>query len=321
MTTHDTPTYRMTRRHALAGLGATISPLLATGTMPSVTTTAQDATPASPGEPDSQAINAVQYQHPEKVYFYLPGMQDETVLAGIHGLDVATWQAIRSDFETAVHHTAMELLADDEVAASVDALPIEPGSTVVAIGESDTDDLQSWFEILRHLVTMQRPDDGITFVNQGISGQNTAQALGQVGAALAADPAWILCLLGGNDVLRNGPDAEKTEVSIEEAQRNLAEMRRLAAAANDPAWVWLTRPPIDEVRAAAFPGFQMGNISFRNDDVERINDFISSQPDPVIDVYAAFGDPSTELLGPDGVHASLAGQAAIARAVVTGLAE
>lgn len=39
-----------------------------------------------------------------------------------------------------------------------------------------------------------------------------------------------------------------------------------------------------------------------------------------ISVHAAFGEPSTELLGSDGVHASLEGQAAIAKTVVERLA-
>ncbi len=310
---------RITRRRALAGLGVSLTPLMLTGALPGLAT-AQDGTPVAADRASPEVIYSVQYTHLEKIYFYVPAFADDAFLAQIHGTDVETYLAIRADFEAAAHGAAMALLADDAFAAKVDALPFEPGAVVAAIGESDTDDLQSWFEILRHLVTMRRPDDEVTFVNQGISGQNTGQALGHIGAVLAEEPAWLLCLLGGNDVLRNGPDAEKTEVSIDETEKNLAEMRRLAAATQDPEWVWLTRPPIDEARSNVFPGFQMGNIAFRNADVERVNAFITSQPEPVVDIYAAFGDPATELLGPDGVHASLEGQAAIARAVVERLA-
>lgn len=311
--------HRTTRRALLAttGMGAASIPLLA------LSAAGQDATPAGGSardEAEAEAAYVIQFQHPEKVYFYLPGFQDEAFLATMYGVDVDTYLAIRADFDAAAHGAAEELLADEAFASLVDALPFEPGSAVVAIGESDTDDLQSWFEILRHLVTMRRPDDGIRFVNHGISGQNTSQALGQMGVALAEQPTWLFCLLGGNDVLRNGFDADKTEVSIDETERNLTEMRRLATEGSDLTWVWLTRPPIDEARVATWPGFEMGGITFRNADVELVNDFIARQPETVVDIYSTFGDPSTDLLGPDGVHASLAGQAAIARTVVETLA-
>src|SRR5687768_13345091 len=57
---------------------------------------AQEATPgASPAagtpvaEEELAAIaGSVRYQHPEKRYFYLPGIGDDAVAAAIHGLDV-----------------------------------------------------------------------------------------------------------------------------------------------------------------------------------------------------------------------------------------
>lgn len=269
---------------------------------------------------DPEVVGSVQMMHPEKTYFYLPGFQDESFLAAIYGIDVDTYRAIRADFAATARRAAGELLADSAFAAMVDRLPFAPGETVVAIGASTTDDLQSWFEILRHLLDLQRPGNGIELVNAGISGQNTSQALGQMFMNLTYEPAWILCLLGGNDVLINGVNATKTEVSIDETERNLTEMRHLAAD-RVPHWVWMTLPPIDEARVDAYPGFQYSGVRFRNADIDQVNQFLRAQPDPVIDLPVAFGDPvGSDLLGPDGVHATLAGQAAIARAVVEQLA-
>jgi acyl-CoA thioesterase I len=319
----DTPTrFRMTRRRALAGMGAALTPFALAGAMPSAAA-AQEASPgATPtGEPSPEVIGSVQYQHPEKVYFYFPGFQDEAFLASMYGIDVETYRAIRSDFEAAAHGAAMELLADEAFAAQVDALPFEPGSVVTAIGESDTDDLQSWFEILRHLVTMQRPDDGIQFVNAGISGQTTNDALNQIVQTVGQQPGWVFCLLGANDSWRIGVDPTKTLVSIEESEKNLAEIRHQVTSQVGASWVWLARPPVDDERVAAFPGFKMGSYMMRQADIERFNAFIQEQPEPVVDAQAAFGDPAgSDLLGPDGLHATLAGQAVIARAVVDGLA-
>ena len=101
------------------------------------------------------------------------------------------------------------------------------------------------------------------------------------------------------------------------SSRNLEAMRRIASTLTDARWVWITPPTFDEERAAAFPPFQMGQSHWRNDDVEAIGDFMREQPDPAVDLQAVFGTPAVpELQGPDGIHPSLTGQKAIARAFV-----
>lgn len=228
----------------------------------------------------------MQFTHPEKVYFYIPipGFRDEAFLASMYGIDVETYRAIRADLDDAAHRAAMELLADDAFAAKVDALPFEPDAVVVAIGESDTDDLQSWFEILRHLVTLQRPDDGIQFVNQGISGQTTNDALNTVMQTVGQEPSWVFCMLGANDSWRIGADPDKTLVSIEESEKNLAEMRHQVTAQSDASWLWLARSLIDDDRVAAFPAFSMGGFAMHQADVERFNAFVLDQPEHVVDI-------------------------------------
>jgi len=64
----------------------------------------------------------------------------------------------------------------------------------------------------------------------------------------------------------------------------------------------------------------MGQSVFLNDDVIAIGDHVREQKEPVVDIWEVFGLPaSAELQGPDGVHPSLAGQKAKARAFVEGL--
>jgi acyl-CoA thioesterase I len=66
----------------------------------------------------------------------------------------------------------------------------------------------------------------------------------------------------------------------------------------------------------------MGQSVFLNEDVVAIGDFVREQKEPVVDIQAVFGIPAaSELQGPDGVHPSLAGQKAIARAFVERLTE
>lgn len=314
------PSLRHTRRAALR-FGALLAPAaIVAANQPA--TSAQEATPAGALDASSaspETLSFIQYIHPEKVYFWVPGLADETVLASLFELDLASYQALKADFAAAARGAAEELLAEPGFAEKVDGLPFAPDSLVTAVGESDTDSLQSWFEILRHLLDLQRPQDGIRLVNAGISAQTTTQALSRIVQPLGQQPDWIICGLGGNDAVRTGPEPTITLVSIEETQRNLAELRRLARLVTEAQWVWLTRPPIDEARMEAYEVFRMGPLPFiwRNADMEAVNAWMREQPELVVDMQAAFGDPiPAEFQEPDGLHPTLAGHQAIAREFV-----
>jgi acyl-CoA thioesterase-1 len=130
-------------------------------------------------------------------------------------------------------------------------------------------------------------------------------------------PDWIVCLLGGNDVTRVGPAPTKPQVSLAESVANLLELRRIAAARAGAAWVWITPAPVDEARAAGFEPFRRGESAWRNADVLALAEAIRAFAEPVVDLTAVFGVPAAgDLQGPDGVHPALAGQTAIARALV-----
>jgi lysophospholipase L1-like esterase len=255
----------------------------------------------------------LQYTHLEKLYFYLPGIPD--ALPSVFGMPTAEYEAIHARFTAAARDAAGELLADPAFAALVDALPFTAGQTVLAVGDSMTDDLQSWAEILRHLLVQRRPELGVRLVNSGLSAHTTTMVLRRWPATVnGTRPDWVLCGLGGNDVTRVGPEPSFTQVDPATSVTNL---RRLRALAPDPSWLWLTPAPVDEERVAAFPAFRFGGSSWRNDDIRALADAMGDLDEPVVDLVTAFGVPVREgLQGPDGVHPTLAGQTAIVRAVV-----
>jgi lysophospholipase L1-like esterase len=121
----------------------------------------------------------------------------------------------------------------------------------------------------------------------------------------------------GNDVTRIGPAAAKPQVGLAESIANLVELRRIAADLSAASWVWMTPTPVLEDRVAAFPGFRFGHSSWRNADLLALAEAVGRFDDPVVDLMAAFGmPPDGDLLGPDGVHPTLAGQTTIATALV-----
>jgi len=261
------------------------------------------------------------YTHLEKEYGHLPGMSDR-LQADLLGLTEAELLELRTGLDAGVRDAADGLLADAEFAARVDRLPFHSGQTIVAVGDSMTDDQQSWLAIVTNLLALRRGDETFTVVNNGVSGYTTAMALRRTVPALAyRRPDWVLCLLGGNDATRVGPEPNGTLVSIGETARNLRAIRAIGGAlsggASEASWVWLTPVPVDEARVAAFTPFQRGLSSWRNDDVVAVAEVLTTFDDPVVDLRRVFGVPPDPLLqGVDGVHPSLAGQTAIARAFV-----
>jgi lysophospholipase L1-like esterase len=278
----------------------------------------------------------IRFQHPEKVLGYLGRLDDERI-AALFGLDLSAYQQLRQRHEKQARSAAADLLDDSEFARKVDRLPFAPGQRVVAIGESTTDDLLSWFEILRHLLDLRRPFDGITLTNAAVSGHTSTQALTTLPGLSFQRPDWVLCMLGGNDAQRLGSTDGPTLVSLAETERNLRSLHALALRAlalralalhalakprTAAGWVWLTPTPVDEARVAAYQPFQRAGLTWANRDIDAIGQILNAQPDVTLDTRPVIArqtaaDPHLD----DGLHLSLAGQQALAVALVDLLAD
>jgi acyl-CoA thioesterase I len=269
------------------------------------------------------ALELVRSVHPEKVYGYLPGISPAT-LAALYGLDESAYAAARERFTGQTRQAAVQLLAEPKFAAAIGRLPFSPGQKALVIGESNTDAADSWLEILSHVLTDLMPCDSATLVNAAIAGQPTTMLLRYLAGALQQHrPSWVVIFAGGNDALRYGAGAGKPMVSIGETAKNLAEMRRLAIAA-EARVIWLTPAPFDQERISAYPPFQAQHIWLEPDDLHAVADAIrktAADGDLVVDLSQAFGQPADrDMLMHDGLHPSLAGQQAIARAFADQLA-
>jgi len=267
-----------------------------------------------------QVEQTARFQHPEKLLTTVPRL-DEPVIATILGLDVATYHETKHQLEEQVRWATRELLTDPAFAASVDRLPFRPGTMVVGVGDSNTDDLLSWLEILRCLLELRRPQDRIRVLNAAVAAQTTSMALTRFRDVVSQRPAWIICALGSADALRVGPQPAKTLVSPEETARNVVEMRHMAMLQTEAQWVWMTPPTVDERIIAKYPPFQQAQLMLQNHDIIAVGDMLRHQPEPVVDIQAIFGHPAAqEFVRPNGPTPSLTGQQAIAKALVECLA-
>ena len=260
-----------------------------------------------------QLAYIIQFQHPDKSW---PGM-DETMIAALFGADVTTYRSIRSGFEERASQAATELLDDPDLAECVDKLPFSPGSTVVGLGDSITDDYQSWIEILRHLLTLRRPQDKITIVNAGISGDTTSQIMSRFIDIVHFQPEWIICMAGTNDARLHGQSPEKTLVSLEETAKNLKALRNFATTETSARWIWMTPSPVIEAQIQQDWFLAPFEVKWLNRDLAAVAEVVSHMPDPVVDLQRAFGHPANpNLLLSDGLHPSLAGQKLIVKTLL-----
>jgi acyl-CoA thioesterase-1 len=263
----------------------------------------------------------LQFEHLEKRLEGMPGATDENI-AALFGLDVEAYRSIRGRYASRARQAAQELIAEPAFAALVDRLPFRAGDVVVGLGDSITDDDQSWLEIMRALLESRRGEDSIRVVNAGVSGDTTAQMIARFLDVIVEDPDWIICMPGTNDARLHGAFPTKVLVSIEETARNLDMLRHMAATQTQARWIWMTPVTVIEAQIAdhwMLSGFELG---WRNSDLLAVGDVIDRRPEPVVDLRKAFGrPPDAKFLLPDGLHPSLQGQVAIVRALVRRLAE
>src|SRR5215207_5088901 len=114
MTNYLDLVHRLTRRRALSSIAAALGPVALAGIAPTLTRaqdTAHVSTPSA-AAPSPETLSLIQYIHPEKVYFWVPGFSDEAVLAGLYDLDVADYEEIKAGFAAAARGAAEELLTD-----------------------------------------------------------------------------------------------------------------------------------------------------------------------------------------------------------------
>jgi acetyl esterase/acyl-CoA thioesterase-1 len=217
----------------------------------------------------------VRFCHPAKILAgtRLPGTLTDEHLAHLYGTDVATYRGLAAAITAEVRGAAV---------------PPLPGR-VLALGDSITDDLGSWAEIL-----------GV--VNGGLSGDTTAGARVRLTRMLETRPDGAIVLLGTNDARRHGREGEPMLVSHDETARNVraidAKLRRHCDRV-----VWVTPPPV------ADPALAEPDLIWRLEDIAAKAALVRDLDPDAVDLWPGW---APEYLAPDGLHPSPAGQHFIA---------
>ncbi len=263
----------------------------------------------------------VRFIHVEKMLPPLPGVH-EALLADLLKIGADDLRKIRAQLAAEVRQAAEELSSDAAFAQQIDRLPFAAGSTIVGFGDSVTDDLQSWLEILRQVLELRRARDQIKVVNAGASGEATTQMLFRLPGVFALNPQWVICMAGVNDARCFGAATTTTQVSLGETHRNLVAFQDYAARNSPTRWMWMTPVPVIEARVVGHWFWTPMQTLWATKDVLAIGDAMAGLGNPVVDLRPAFaGAAGQELILDDGVHPTLQGQQVILRELVKKLAQ
>jgi lysophospholipase L1-like esterase len=243
----------------------------------------------------------------EKRFPLLPGARSTEHVANFIGLSKQELVDARITLDEQAEQAAQELLKDEQIQKYITRLPFKRGDKLVVIGDSISDDLQGWFEILRHLLETGRPDLELEFSNAAVEGDTSFDALRRLNRSVihaAAD--WVFVALGSYDAMRLHPLPDRTHVSLTEFWENMNAIEAVISETTKNPPVWITPPPVmTELmqKIALFDGF------VHNEDLMQYREVTSGRKGYVIDPKGVrMGQPpeAWNYLA-DGFNCSLAG--------------
>lgn len=251
----------------------------------------------------------LQFLNLEKRYPLLPGIENTEALAKLVGLEEKEFLKLRDRFKQNAKEAARELLKDEEIPEWLDDLPFEKDDTIVALGDSLTDDLQGWFGIFSHVLELTVPEADFTFVNAGVSYDTSTDALKRLNRdVLVHEPDWLIVALGTFDAQRLHVEPNRPLVSLADFWENLNTIESAVKEITDNPIVWVTPPPVitemqQQIRLFDFDVFE--------EDLQNIREILSGKKGYIVDPMGSRMSKEGEVEAwnylSDGLHPSLSG--------------
>ena len=262
----------------------------------------------------------VQFLNIEKQFPLLPGIKNEIHIAGLLGLELEELTKLRDMFEENAKEAALELLKEDDIIEWIDKLPFETDDTIVAIGDSSTDDLQGWFSIFENILNITVPDADFTFINSGISNNTTSEALRRFNRdVLSHEPNWVIVSLGMFDAIRPNFLQNRTLLPLSETWENLTTIEDAIKTVTENPPIWITPPP-------AVPGLleemELFDFEINESDLSQVRQILLGKSGFIVDPLGKrMGNPTEAWYYlSDGINPSLSGHTNTVRELIKTLA-
>lgn len=262
----------------------------------------------------------LQFLNLEKHFPLLPGIENESATAQLMGLSIEELQKLRGMYRENAREAALELLKEEDVLEWVDQLPFDKSDTIVAFGDSSTDDLQSWFEIFSTVMEVSVEDADFTFINSGLSYNTTSEALRRMDRdVLSHEPDWVIVNLGMFDAIRPNFTQNRTLIPLSETWENLSTIEDAIATVTENPAVWITPPPI-------IPGLldemELFDFEINGQDLAAIRDVITGKRGFIVDPlgHRMGNPPEAWYYLSDGINPSLSGHVNTVKELLKSLA-
>lgn len=263
---------------------------------------------ASESEKEALEKYLLQFLNLEKRFPLLPGIQNTEAMAGLMGLDKDEFQKLRDRYKQNAKEAALELLEDDEVTEWIDHLPFDKDDTIVALGDSITDDLQGWFGILQQILEITVPEANFTFVNSGVSYDTSSDAIQRFNRdVINHDPDWVIVALGTFDAQRLHVAPNRTLVSLAAFWENINTIESAVEEITDNPIIWITPPP---VITQMLQQMRLFDYDIFEEDLKQFREVLTSKTGYIVDPLGKrMGEDEPEAWNylSDGLHPSLSG--------------
>jgi len=255
----------------------------------------------------------LQFLNIEKMFPLLPGITNKESMAGLMGID-------HEELENLRKKAALEMLKEEEVLEWIDEIPLEKDDTIVAFGDSATDDLQGWFEIFKNALDITVPEADFTFINAGISNNTTSDALRRMSRdVLSYEPNWVIVSLGMFDSQRLSFAPGRTLLPLSETWENLTTIEDAIATVTENPPVWITPPPV-------IPGLlekmELFEFEIEERDLSNIREILTGKKGYIVDPLGKrMGNPPEAWYYlSDGINPSLSGHVNTVKELLRSLA-
>lgn len=262
----------------------------------------------------------LQFLNFEKHFPLLPGIENDESIAGLMGLSVEELQKLRQVFAENAKESALELLKEEDVIEWIDQIPFGKTDTIIAFGDSSTDDLQGWFEIFKNILDITVEGADFTFINAGLSYNTTSEALRRMNRdVLSYEPDWVIVNLGTFDAIRPSFMQNRTLIPLSESWENLSMIEDAIATVTENPPVWITPTPI-------IPGLldemEFFDFDISDKDLASIREIITGKKGYIVDPlgHRMGNPPEAWYFLSDGINPSLSGHVNTVKELLKSLA-